>query len=128
MFHVHILLGISIVVNISMTLSSIVSPFSHKLTLPTCWVFWHFVICCIFMFVYLYICVFVFVCSAHQNLIVPLSQSFFFFCSSVTIRVQHKYMHQGQWSKILDIYIIHTWVFLALRHMLYLYICVFVYM
>jgi len=66
--------------------------------------FWHFVICCICVFVYFCICIFVFVRLAHMIMIFDI-------------------LEQSSFQKYTT-----CWVFLALRHMLYLCICVFVYL
>ena len=55
------------------------------------------------VFVYLYICIFVFACLTHGNIIFDV-------------------LEQSSFQKYAT-----CWVFLALRHMLYLCICVFVY-
>ena len=63
--------------------------------------FWHFVLCCICVFVYFVIVFFVFVRLTHESIIFNI-------------------LEQSSFQKYTT-----CWVFLALRHMLYLCICVF---
>ena len=65
--------------------------------------FWHFVICCICVFLYFCICIFVFVRLAHMIMIFDI-------------------LEQSSFQKYTT-----CWVFLALSHLLYLCICVFVF-
>ena len=77
-------------------------PWINRLfqNIPHCGSFWQFVICCICVFVHLY---FLFVCLTHGNIIFDI-------------------LEQSSFQKYTT-----CWVFLALRHMLYLCICVFVF-
>ena len=109
--------------------------------------FWHFVICCICVFVYLRICIFVFACLTHGNIIFDILEQSSFqkichmsgvsgtlscavflylcFCIFVFACLTHGNMifvilAQPPLQKYTT-----CWVFLALRHMLYLCVCEF---
>ena len=115
--------------------------------------FWHFVICCICVFVYLCLCIFVFALLTHGNTIFDiLAQSSFhkyiscwvflaihhllylcicvFLSLCICIFVFALLTHGNTTFDILPHSSFHKyiscWVFLALSHMLYLCMCVFV--